>query len=129
MYKVAIKAYFLEEKRHYYNKANDLDYIKVKQEHLSEVIESLMLKKEYEYALLVPLVTLVPKMLDELVKEVKGYLITIITRVIKTVKLRNNEVDELTRKLQDLKINAMTCDNLQVTVNALKSDLKSTITS
>jgi hypothetical protein len=92
-------------------------------------MESLILKKEYKYTLLVPLIILVPKMLDKLIKEVKGYLITIITRATKTIKLRNNEVNKLTRKLQDLKINAVTHDNLQVTINALKSDLKSTITS
>jgi hypothetical protein len=75
-------------------------------------MESLILKKEYEYALLVPLITLVPKMLDKLVKEVKGYFIAIIIRVTKMVRLRNNKVDELTRKLQDLKINVITYNNL-----------------
>jgi hypothetical protein len=71
-----------------------------------------MLKKEYEHTLLVPLTMLALKMLNELIKEVKGYLITIVTRVTKIVKLRNNEVNKLTRKLQDLKINVVTCDNL-----------------
>jgi hypothetical protein len=88
-----------------------------------------MLKKEYEYTLLVLLIILVLKILDELIKEVKGYLITIVIRVTKIVKLRNNKVNELIRKFQDLKINAMTCDDLQVIVNALKSDLKSIITN
>jgi hypothetical protein len=54
IYEVTVKAYFLKEKRYRYNNANDLNYIKVIQEHLSNVIKSLLLRKGHEYVLPIP---------------------------------------------------------------------------
>jgi hypothetical protein len=57
MYEIIVKAYLLKEKRYRYNNVNDLDYAKVKQEHLNDIIESLLLRKGHEYVLLIPLIT------------------------------------------------------------------------
>ncbi len=114
----------LEEKRRQYNKANNYKYARVRQEHLGEVIESLVPKKEHEYVLLLPLIVLVLKTLEEKVGELKGYLVTISARAPKAIKLRPSEINELIRKLNNLLISSITKEDFNRAIKRLESTVQ-----
>ena len=85
--------YIYKEKRKQYNKVNNLEYIKIRQEYLNLVINNIVFKKEDKYALFILFITqFILNSYNETLKEIRRYFITTFIKLIKINKTKNNDI-------------------------------------